>query len=272
MINFACLAPHPPIIAPEVGGEETKKLKPTIKALEKLSGKLADKDPRTLILITPHGPFHPEKINIAGSPKFRGNLLDFGAEVEFEFENDQKLANKINKQATKAGIPTTIYRSTQEYARLDHGVIIPLYYLLNDIGSINIVTITYSQIDRSYHFALGEIIGELAKSLNYDIGIIASGDLSHRLADKNSPNAQIGKEYDQMIRDYLNQKDLNSIVKIEPEIIERAGECAYRSLLILLGAISYQNWQAEVLSYQAPFGVGYSVVDFNLKNKADQNE
>ncbi len=264
MINFAALVPHPPIIVPEIGKENTKKLKRTAESLEKLAEKLAKKEPKTLIIITPHGPLHPEKMNIAGTNKFRGNLADFGADLEFEFENNLKLANRINQLAQKEGVPSTLYRPTDEFSRLDHGSLIPLYYLLDQIGSIKILPITYSQIDRNYHFAFGEVIGQISKDYSEDIGIIASGDLSHKLIDPNRPEAKIGQEFDAMIKDYLEENDLSSITKIDQKIIDQVGECAYYSLLILLGAISNYQWESNVLSYQSPFGIGHLVADFTI--------
>jgi len=267
MINFAALVPHPPAMIPEISDDRITKYNQTTKSLEKLGQTLAEKDPRTIIIITPHGPFHPEKINIGGTPKFKGDLFDFGANLEFEFNNDLKLARRIAKRAEEEGIPTTIYRPNNEFSRLDHGVIVPFYYLLEEIGSMNIIPITYSGIDRNYHFALGEIIEEIAKNLDYDIAIIASGDLSHKLVDKNSPGYKIGEEYDQMVIDYINDKDIRSFIKIDPKIIDQAGECAFYSLLILLGAISDYNYQPKIYSYQSPFGIGHLVASFNLKEK-----
>ncbi len=264
MINFAALVPHPPVIIPEINKDKEDKLDKTVDSMERLASELAEKEPQTIVIITPHGPFHPEKINIGGTPKFKGDLLDFGAELDFEINNDLELAQAIAKQASSEGIPATIYRPTKEYSRLDHGVVVPLYYLLDEIGSVNLVSITYSGTDRNYHFALGETIGEIAKNLDYDISIIASGDLSHKLVDKNSTGYQIGKEYDQMIVDYLDDGDIKSLIKIDPKIIDQAGECAYYSLLILLGAISSYKYQPEVYSYQAPYGIGYATVNFEI--------
>ena len=45
---------------------------------------------------------------------------------------------------------------------------------------------------------------------------------------------------------------------------EAAGQCGQKPLAILLGALEGINLKASELSYEAPFGVGYSVIRFDL--------
>lgn len=273
MINFGALVPHPPLIIPEIGKERIEKVNKTIEALKQLGDKLADKDPQTIVFITPHGPLHPTKINIAGTKRLKGDLKEFGVSSEFEFENNLKLAQEINKKAEEEGIPTTLYRPTKEQADIDHGILAPAYYLLDKLGSVKILPVTYSHLNRTQHFAFGQLINRITKEKNQNIAIIASGDLSHRL-HRNAPGgySEIGPEFDQMILDYLKESDTSSLLKIEPEIVQQAGECGYRSLLVLLGALEEKDWQAEVLSYEGPFGVGYGVVDFKLREKQEKEK
>ena len=56
--------------------------------------------------------------------------------------------------------------------------------------------------------------------------------------------------------------DTAGILNIDVDLQEEAGECGYRSLLILLGALDSREVDADVLSYEAPFGVGYMVAEF----------
>ena len=64
-----------------------------------------------------------------------------------------------------------------------------------------------------------------------------------------------------------------------------AGECGYRSVLVALGATQDSPRSCEVLSYEAPFGVGYLVAQLSFvpaagadglaklqASEADQNE
>lgn len=54
-IVFAAIAPHPPILLPDVGSEEDrKKIEKTIKALESLGSKFEKAKPDSLIISSPH--------------------------------------------------------------------------------------------------------------------------------------------------------------------------------------------------------------------------
>ena len=126
--------------------------------------------------------------------------------------------------------------------------------------------ICYSFLGYSKHVDFGVLLKEAIFSLDKRYAIIASGDLSHRL----SLNAPAGfspkaKEFDKKLIQLLKKKSLDGILNIEPDLIEDAGECGLRSILILLGVIKKMNYEFEVLSYEAPFGVGYLVgeVRFN---------
>ncbi len=74
-----------------------------------------------------------------------------------------------------------------------------------------------------------------------------------------------GQDFDNQIKDYLSKKQINKIIDLDPKFVEAAGECGYRSLLILLGVIKNINYEPQQLSYQAPFGIGYLVENFKLK-------
>jgi AmmeMemoRadiSam system protein B len=54
MLVFGLISPHPPIIIPAVGGDDTKKVQTTINALEQACAALAHTRPDQLIVISPH--------------------------------------------------------------------------------------------------------------------------------------------------------------------------------------------------------------------------
>jgi hypothetical protein len=72
------------------------------------------------------------------------------------------------------------------------------------------------------------------------------------------------KEFDQKIIGFLRKKKVKEIINMDSKLIEEAGECGYRSILILLGILDNTDWEPEILSYQAPFGVGYLTANFKL--------
>lgn len=266
-ISFASICPHPPILIPEVGGKEVEKIKKTKSAMETLAQELTKAEPETLIIISPHTLIYPDRMNVCGMQYLYGDLSYFGApNVVFNFENDLDLAIEIDKEANQNGINTLLYNNGERVYQLDHGVIVPLYYLIQKLERpIKIIPVGYSLLNREKHFKFGEILSKVAQT-NKNIGLIASGDLSHRLHPLAPAGySKKGKLFDQKLITLLKEKKTNEILTLDENFIEEAGECGYRSILILLGALNNLNYNIEVLSYEGPFGVGYLVANFKLE-------
>lgn len=54
MLVFGVISPHPPLIIPEIGGDDLVKVKRTVEALEAAAEKLGEADPERVIIISPH--------------------------------------------------------------------------------------------------------------------------------------------------------------------------------------------------------------------------
>jgi aromatic ring-opening dioxygenase LigB subunit len=49
---------------------------------------------------------------------------------------------------------------------------------------------------------------------------------------------------------------------MDAKLIEAAGECGLKSILILLGILKDLTWEPQILAYQTDFGIGYLSLDF----------
>jgi len=268
-LNFACLCPHPPLLIPEIGKDDTTKVSSTVLAMKKLATIFRDQEIDTLIFITPHGLVYPDRFNISVMEKNFGNFTQFDEpNINFEYKNDIELAEKIIDEAKKEEIEVLDFNNGGEFFELDHGIMVPLYYFKREQEtSLKIVPIAYSWLDRDKHFAFGKAIAEAIKKTDDRVGIVASGDLSHRLLHGSQSEMESGKKFDtQLIKD-LKENNLQEICVYEEDFIENAGECAYRSIVTLLGALDGADIKPEILSYEGPFGVGYGVVNFQIEEK-----
>ncbi|TSC91469.1 MAG: extradiol ring-cleavage dioxygenase class III protein subunit B [Candidatus Berkelbacteria bacterium Licking1014_96] len=125
MLNFAALVPHPPIIIPEVGKEETKRVKKTITAMEKLADDLKKSNPETIIVISPHGLIYPDRINICDMRRLVGSLSQLGdISLKLELTNDLELGSMISKKAEKNDVQTILYDNGEAKYELDHGTVV----------------------------------------------------------------------------------------------------------------------------------------------------
>lgn len=259
---FSSICPHPPLLIPTIGGPELEKISNTVKALERLNKDFVQVKPETVIVISPHASSLPQAFGVFKAKKFSGNFGAFGDfSTELGFEADQELIKDILGESEKEKIPA----QTLDYADLDHGVLVPLYYLTKNVPKLKLVVISFTLLNLQTHFKFGQILHKIIKHADEKIAVIASGDLSHRLTfDAPAGYSPRGKEFDEKLIDLLKKNDVKNILNLDPELIEEAGECGLRSIVILLGILDKIDYKPEILSHEGPFGVGYLVANFKF--------
>ena len=156
-------------------------------------------------------------------------------------------------------------------SRLDHGMMIPLYFIDQEYTDYQTVRIGLSGLSFADHYTLGQYIQETAIRLGRRTVIVASGDLSHRLKEDGPYGYQEeGPQYDKRIMEVMGRGKFGELFEFSENFCQKAGECGHRSFLILAGAMDRMKVKAEALSYEGPFGVGYGVCTFRAEG-ADEN-
>ena len=101
MLRIIGISPHPPLIIPEVGGEELSRVNSTVKGLQYLAGQVTELGPRCLVLITPHGPVLREGIATPVGETLTGHFGRFGAPgAKVAFSIDQQLLLLTERETT----------------------------------------------------------------------------------------------------------------------------------------------------------------------------
>ncbi|MFH2105493.1 MAG: AmmeMemoRadiSam system protein B [Parcubacteria group bacterium] len=257
-LTFTAITPHPPIIIPTIGGEELKNVAQTVAAMKKLGKDFRRVQPDTVIIISPHAPFSPNAFIINSSPQLHGNFQNFGDfKTQMEFNNNTDLAQKIFAAATTVNIPV----EHSDNPELDHGTLVPLHYLARNYHDLKIVVLSLSDHTLRDHFHYGQIIKRVINTEPAQkIALIASGDLSHRLTPEAPAGySPRGQEFDELLVKLLKEKNAPEILKLTPDLTEAAGECGLRSICVMLGVLTDNDYDIEILSYEGPFGVGYLV-------------
>lgn len=259
---FSAITPHPPIIIPEIGKNELKRVQKTCAALELLNTKIVQAQPDTIILISPHAPMFPDFFAVSSTNIFSGDFQQFGdLKNYFEFKGNQKIIDSISQEMSAASLPCQLISNTN----LDHGALVPLYYLAKNLKNIKIVLLSFSMLSLKTHYKFGQILKKVINQSSEKIVVIASGDLSHRLTqDAPAGFHPDGKKFDEKLIKLLREKNNKEILNLDPQFIENAGECGLRSIVILLGTLNKLNYQPEILSYEGPFGVGYLAANFKF--------
>jgi len=260
MLSFAAICPHPPLLIPEIGGEDAAQVQATVEAMHSLGEDIAREGIDTILVISPHGPVFMDYMSINLSERLSGDFSDFGSDIKMEYSCDTELARYIKDLSNANRFPLQTVSEP-----LDHGTMVPLYFLSPHQDSVKICQISFSYLDYGKHFTFGEILYEAIQSTEKKVALIASGDLSHRL----TPAAPAGfnprgREFDDYLIRLLEENDINGILNMDSDLIEDAGECGLRSVIILLGALTNTRYEFRKLSYEGPFGVGYLVGKFEL--------
>ena len=121
---FSAIAPHPPIIIPQIGKDSLKQVDKTVKALQTLEKALYITKPETIIVISPHGSLLPDNFIINLNPTYESNFSQFGDfATKKEYKADLGLVDKIF-EANKYHLPLKIISDPL----LDHGASVPLFY------------------------------------------------------------------------------------------------------------------------------------------------
>lgn len=257
-IVFAGIAPHPPLLVPEVGGKRVEDVADSQRALREFSRRLVATSPETIVVISPHSPLDPRSFTARASHLLSGDFRDFRApQVRLEFGNDLELLNAIKTAAAAEGLDM---RDLSGDHQLDHGAMVPLYYLHEAGWRGPIAVLGFTHRSTEAHLAFGRAIREAARSIDKPVAVVASGDLSHRLIVGGpyefEPTAHL---FDEAVVGALARGDSRAVVSIDPGLVARAGECGYRSIIIALGSVGEKLRDHQVLSYEGPFGVGYMV-------------
>src|SRR5205085_10381564 len=126
---FVGIAPHPPVMVPEVGGVLAEEVRASIEAMRDFAGRIKSSGAQTVVLISPHAPLEERTFVAYGGPQLRGDFANFRApEATVAVQLGAELLVAIHGAAAEAQ-----YRVIELQAReLDHGTAVPLYFLLRN--------------------------------------------------------------------------------------------------------------------------------------------
>ncbi len=261
-ILAAVMVPHPPLIVPEVGRGEEKKIQKTIDAYREAAEWITAYQPETIVILSPHQTMYADYFHISPGKGAKGDLGNFRAgNVKFGVSYDTDFVEELCLLADRRSLPAGTLGEREK--SLDHGTMVPLYFLEQFYHDYKIVRIGLSGLPLVRHYELGECIREAAVRLNRKTVIIASGDLSHRLKEDGPYGfREEGPEYDRSIMKVMGTGDFSELFSFSEKFCDKAGECGHRSFTIMAGAFDQTEVKVKQLSYEGPFGVGYGVCTF----------
>ena len=260
----AIMVPHPPIILPEVGRGEEKKIAASEQAYQKAAALAAEFKPDTIVLSSPHAVMYADYFHISPGKSAQGDMGRFRApQLRFRVSYDEAFTAELARLADEEGFPAGTLG--ERSAELDHGTMIPLYYIDKYWTDYRLVRVGLSGLPLADHYRLGQLIARTAEKLGRRMLFIGSGDLSHKLlAEGPYGFAPEGPAYDERIMDVMGRAAFDELLDFDENFCDKAAECGHRSFCILAGALDGKSVETEKLCHEGSFGVGYGICTYRV--------
>ena len=266
-IRAAYMVPHPPLIVPEVGKGGEKEILETTNAYERVAKEIAKIAPDTIVITSPHSVMYGDYFHVSPGAGAVGSFANFGApKVSFSETYDAEFVFELSDYFQRYRFPVGTLGEKDK--ALDHGTMVPLYFIRKYYQGGNIVRIGLSGLPLSDHYKLGMYIRQVAEDLGRNVVLVASGDLSHKLKDYGPYGFDpAGSVYDEKIMKAAAECDFGGMLEFDPAFLDKAAECGHRSFVIMAGAFDGLDVKSEVLSHQDVTGVGYGICIFEPGGK-----
>jgi len=254
----AVLMCHAPIVIPAIGKDRAGACAATTEAMRAAALAAVRCGAETLLLLSPHTPRHRQSFGFVTGETLRGDFQAFGMHgLECSFRADAAAAVAVFRQAVKAGLPM----APTPVRTLDHGALVPLWFLREAgfKGRVAVLGFPWECAPGSVK-RFGLALDTAMRDLERTWVLVASGDMSHAL----QPGAPAGfhpraQAFDGAVVSCLREGRLEGLHEIDPQLRALAAEDVVESLEAAQGALGDDQSGFRVLSYEAPFGVGYLV-------------
>lgn len=261
-ITGAIMVPHPPLILPNIGRGEEKKISDIVQAYEQAGKMIVDSKPDTVVIISPHAPSYYDYIQISDGAYGKGSMAQFGDYADsFTIPYDRELIQEMSRLADLEGLPTGTLG--QQDGQLDHGTMVPLYFLRDLPKDTKFVRMSIGGPSNLVHYQVGELIAKAANNLGRKVAVVGSGDLSHcQKAGTNYGFKPCGPAYDKKIMEIMGDADFESLLALTDKEADDAMVCGQKPFCVMAGALDGLNPKTDRLAHSAEFGVGYGVVTY----------
>ncbi|MCI6173397.1 MAG: AmmeMemoRadiSam system protein A [Clostridiales bacterium] len=260
----ACMVPHPPVIVPEVGRGEERRIAETTAAYRKAADFVRELAPETIVLSSPHSVMYADYFHVSPGRRASGDLGRFRAGgVRIDASYDEAFTALLEEKAERLHFPAGTMGERDP--SLDHGTVVPLYFINQAYTDYRLVRVGLSGLSLADHYRFGQMIAETAAALDRRVVFIASGDLSHKM----QPDGPYGFDpagpvYDERILKDAAEGQFGRFLDYDEALLEKAAECGHRSFCIMAGALDGCAAECRVLSHTGELGVGYGVAAFRV--------
>ena len=257
---FAAIAPHGDLAIPEACASDQRDLAAATQAgMRELERRARAANPDLAIVLTPHNIHVTGAMAVITSARMAGTLPEAPEPVALDCKIDRSSALAVLEALHGEGIPAVGVSYGGNVAEeavmpMDWGTLIPLWYLGGrwDPQLPVVVVAPARDLVGASHVTAGWAIGRMAANSDRRIALIASADHSHT----HDPSGPYGghpaaKAFDKLVVDAVKANDLDRLLDVPDTLLEDAKPDSWWQLLMLHGALG-RDWEAELLSYEAP--------------------
>lgn len=256
---FAAIAPHGGLAIEEACSPGEEKIAvATRNGMESLGRMFTAAAPEAVVIATPHNVHISGALGVIVSGRLAGSL-DGAPAVSLEVPSAPELAWRVLGELADAGLPSVGISfgsndPSTAVAPMDWGVLIPLWFMggRHEPPLPAVVVTPARDLPATAHVEAGRAIGRAAAASGLKVAFIASADHGHA-HDPDGPYGfdEKARVYDELVCEIVRGNELERLVDVEPELVERAKADSWWQMLMLAGATG-DGWHGKLISYEAP--------------------
>lgn len=244
------LVPHQVSLIKEVGGEDFTTLNKTTTQMLEIAEEIKNLAPDTIIILSPHSSTFSDYFQIGDGELGLGSFKSYGApQVAFRAFYDKEFVKTLHYEAASRGFPAGV---DGEQRSLEHGIMVPLYYLNFVYSNYKIVRVGLSGLPLIDHYNLGVLLKDIASRLHKRVVVLASGDGVHI----NQGEENVITPYEKEIGNIINKGNFGQLLSYERKTLKKYRQCLHRPLTTLAGCFDRTDVQGEVRSFERPLNIG----------------
>jgi aromatic ring-opening dioxygenase LigB subunit len=258
-LSFACIVPHGAEAIPQLAGNKLESFNETTRGMRLISEMMRKKRIDTVVIATPHNLRLRRKIGVILTEFAEGTLRNQNASIQIRLRCDRVLAEDILQRAEKDRLPVVgvNYGTSEGEAScmpMDWGTLIPLWFLRCQMGTPKMVMVTPSrEIPLQNLVRFGSVIAQAAEKRKDRVAFVASADQAHTHKRKGPYGFhKDSAKFDQLVVDAVRENKVESILKLDPQLVENAKPDSIWQMSILVGILKRVPMQGRLISYQAP--------------------
>lgn len=262
MLVFAGFVPSSPLLLPSINEAKMSEVTDTRAALEELAEELYAVHPDTIIIFSEAKTMYSDAFSVNVADPYTADLSEFGdLGYHKTYHPDFGFIDRLQRYLRKTDLPVSL--STDHV--FGASMAVPLDLLTGHLPNVRVVPVAPCDLDAKTHYNVGIAFKHLVLESDKRIAVIAAGDMSHALS-KTAPAGyhRDGKIFDETILTIFREHNASGLLQLPESLIKNAHDTSYRQLCMLTGVLDGMYTNPEVLSYEAPFGVGYCVTNFVL--------